>query len=197
MIDGGSLKAVRLGQLRSLPPSSEQDDLRRDIQGGFEMRRMLLVVTVMTMLALPMSVALSTPAGAVTPALSRCNKVGGNINNTVTFTGKKCSTKAPHGYGNLTVPGIDLLTGAPFQWTNGDYVELDSPFESVDNGQAGCKHNWSNYYVQGPVSATSGDAYDQAVTGDDYFINVCINNSSGAVKDLGKAPSLSFNPPAG
>ena len=156
------------------------------------MRRLLLVVTVGTALATP--VTLSTPAGAVTPALSRCSKVSGNINSTVTFTGKKCSTKAPSGFGNLAVPGIDLLTGAPFQWTNGDYVELDAPFESVDNGQAGCPKKWTNYYVQGPVTGTSGDAYDQAASGDDYFINVCIKNTSGAVKELGKAPSLTFSP---
>jgi hypothetical protein len=164
------------------------------------MRRVAIVVTAVAILGIPLSVAISTPAEAAT-GLSNCTKVSGNIHSTVTFKGKKCSAKAPRGYGNLTVPGLDLLTGAPFQWTNGDYVELDAPTSSATGGGNGCPKGpqWSWHVADGQVTGTSGDAYDQAAAAgpSNYQILVCIDSSTGAVKaETGpdaQAPALEFD----
>jgi hypothetical protein len=174
------------------------------ISEGFDMRRVLFVLTAVTTPAVPTSVAaglLSTPAGAArpatTPVLVGCNKVSGNIHGTITFKGKKCSDKAPAGYGNLTVPvcnaGSCLFTGAPWQWSNGDYLEVN--VNGATTSAEGCPHNWTENIINGPVDATSGDAYDESTlseAGGTYLVTVCVNNSNGAVKGVRNVQPLMF-----
>jgi hypothetical protein len=144
------------------------------------MRRVLLVITVVTMLSVPLSVAVSTPAGAFTVLLS-CSKVRGNVNATVSFTGTKCTPNPPNGYGNLT--GQQLLSPAAFSWANGDAVELQADGPPTTGGTS-CAKKWTENLVYGSVEGTSGDPYDQMLAGSDFMIAVCVKNSNGKVKAI-------------
>lgn len=140
------------------------------------MKKILLAAAVVSGLAVPASIAavgLSAPAFAASGV--QCAKIGGTITSTMTIS--KCTPKSKL-FKSASAPATSLAGGGTLTWAPGGQTTTVS-LSVTPLGQGGCAHNWSEFDVNGSVTAdTSG--YVQV--GDAVSARACVQNKGGKMK---------------
>ena len=149
------------------------------------MRRLFLVVGVVTTLALPASVAavaFSSSAGAASGVT--CKKLSGNVAGTIKI--KTCSPKKAT-YTTLSGAAASLASGGTLTWNNGQSITVAAP--SNTGGSGPCPKNWTAEASTTTITAQSaGNTYTQV--GDVISSQSCVS-SKGNIK-LAKSTTLSL-----
>lgn len=144
------------------------------------MRRLLLIVTALTTVAVPASVAtvtLAAPAGAASGLT--CGKLSGSYTATVTF--KKCIVpKADKKLDkSLAGDGSVLVGGGALTWSpSGDTTIVGTP-TATSPGQGSCPNKWTEEDVTFTVT---GGTSTLTQAGDTGVSRVCIDLKNFKIK---------------
>ena len=142
------------------------------------MRRLVLVFTTVTALAVPTSIAAVTlTAGPAAAASSiQCAKLGGNITGTIVIA--KCSPKNKL-YKTLSGTASLLAGGGPLTWSPGGQTTIVSAPTTTSPGQGSCPKKWTEYDSTGTVTGGTS-TYTHA--GDTFSSRACVKGST--IKNL-------------
>ena len=149
------------------------------------MRRVILGVAIVGMMAVPVGLTAVTLAPAANASSIGCAKLSGTITGTVTI--KKCSPKNKL-YKSLSGTATQLASGGKLTWAPGGQTTIVSAPSTSSPGQGACKKNNTEYISSGTVTGGTS-AYTHV--GDTFHSMTCVSNKNGKIALL-KGSSLSF-----
>ena len=149
------------------------------------MRRVMLGVAALAMMAVPVGVATVTLAPAANAGSSiSCTKLSGSISGTITI--KKCSPKNKL-YKSLAGTATLLAGGGALKWSPGGQTTIVSAPSTTSPGQGACKPKHTEYISSGTVTGGTS-TYTHA--GDTFHSETCVA-TNGKIALL-KGSTLSF-----
>jgi hypothetical protein len=149
------------------------------------MRRLLSVVAVGSLMAVPVSLVVGSGPAWASTSIS-CTKISGKISGNIKITGSKCKPKIPKGYGNASVSALalgSLDTPANITWTNSDFLTVEVTATSSP-GQGICPKGYTEEDSTIQVTGSSSDAFDTALASGSpsYNSQICLNNKKQTIK---------------
>jgi hypothetical protein len=135
------------------------------------MRRFLVAISAVTVVALPASVvavSFSSPASAATSSVS-CKKLTGNIASTVTIS--KCKPKSKTNK-SASAPATSLASGGTITWASSG--QTTTVTLSVNQSGTACPKGDSEYIVTGSVT---GGTSTYTHSGDAVNGEACLTSS--------------------
>jgi len=150
------------------------------------MRRVMMGVAALAMVAVPVGVATVTlaPAANATSSIT-CAKLGGSISGTITI--KKCSPKNKL-YKSLSGTATLLAGGGALTWAPGGQTTIVSAPSTTSPGQGACKKGNAEYISTGTVT---GGTSTYTHVGDTFHSETCVATKGGKISLL-KGTVLSF-----
>lgn len=150
------------------------------------MRRVILGVAALAMMAVPVGITAVTLAPAANAGSSiSCAKLSGTITGTVTI--KKCSPKNKS-YKSVSGLATQLASGGTLTWAPGGQTTVVSEPSTTSPGQGACKPKNTEYISTGTVIGGTS-AYTHV--GDTFHSETCVSNKNGKIALL-KGTTLSF-----
>jgi hypothetical protein len=135
------------------------------------MRRFLVAITAMTVVALPASVAavsLASPASAAASSVS-CKKLSGNISGNVTIS--KCKPKSKTNK-SASAPATSLASGGTITWASSG--QTTTVTLSINQSGTACPKGDNEYIVTGSVT---GGTSSYTKSGDAVNGEACLTGS--------------------
>jgi hypothetical protein len=150
------------------------------------MRRVMMGVAALAMMAVPVGVATVTLAPAANAGSSiTCGKLSGTITGTITI--KKCSPKNKS-YKSLSGTATLLAGGGALTWAPGGQTTIVSAPSTSSPGQGACKTGNTEYISTGTVT---GGTSTYTHVGDTFHSETCVTTKNSKISLL-KGSVLSF-----
>ncbi len=150
------------------------------------MRRVMMGVAALAMMAVPVGVATVTLVPAANAASSiSCGKLSGTVTGTITI--KKCSPKNKS-YKSLSGTATLLAGGGALTWSPGGQTTIVSAPSTTSPGQGACKKNNTEYISTGTVT---GGTSTYTHVGDTFHSETCVSTTNSKIALL-KGTTLSF-----
>jgi len=139
------------------------------------MRRVIMGVAALAMMAVPVGVATITLAPAATAggASITCAKLSGTSSGPITI--KKCSFKDKQNK-SLGGSALKLATGGTLTWSPSGQTTIVAQPTITPLGQGSCKPKNTEYLTTGSVT---GGTSTHTKAGDTFHSYTCVNNTSG------------------